>query len=70
MVVRIMSAANITVSVDDLLDKAEELKEEGINFVKLTIVGDYYDSELSFEAYGEDGDSIKFGDIPASEYQD
>ena len=61
-----MNADNITVSVDDLLAKAEELKDEGINFVKLTISGDYYDSDLEFEAYTEDGCSLKFGDIPAS----
>lgn len=61
-----MNTNYITVSVDDLLSKAEELKEEGITYVKLTISGDYYDGDLEFEAYMEDGCSLQFGDIPAS----
>lgn len=65
-----MNADSITVSVEDLLAKAEELKEEGISVVKLTIVGDSYDSELAFEASNEDGYTINLGDIPGLEYQE
>ena len=60
-----MSTSEITVSVDDLLAKAEELREEGINYVKLSISGDPYDGELEFEALTDDGCNIQFGDIPA-----
>lgn len=65
-----MNADSITVSVEDLLAKAEELKEEGISTVKLTIVGDSYDSELAFETSNEDGYTINLGDIPGLEYED
>ena len=65
-----MNADSITVSVDDLLAKAEELRDEGISVVKLTITGDSYDSELVFEALNEDGYNMNLGNIPSLEYQD
>lgn len=65
-----MGADSITVSLDDLISKVEELKADDVNYVRLSIVGDSYDSELSFEAYTDDGYPVKFGNIPASEYQE
>lgn len=65
-----MSTESITVSVDDLVEKVNELQEAGVSFVKLTIVGDSYDSELSMEAYDSDDYPINFGEIPAHNDQE
>lgn len=65
-----MATFDITVSVEDLLAKAQELDDEGISFVRLTISGGCFDSELILDAYIDDGDIAKFGSIPSSECPD